>query len=229
MNLADTWRIEKYENISIISPDTITVKDFNLGIYETIKILKANGITIPLHTVLIFPTEYSSNEVPFSFPEQNLILIFPIKDDYYHKKEYVMFQYFHEIGHLLTGNFVKANMWVGELLACSCNFFFYPKNNIQNSFYDINIKQNILSVEHNKIHFNIIKSNLLSNPYLVYKGQHQIQSALYSYGLIHEEFNFVALLNEFITYRNNPEELSKLILKIHCIINWGDDKIEFKE
>lgn len=219
MSLAENWYIEQYENVSIISPDTMQSKDYNLGIYEVIKIFKANDITVPAHTVLIFPVGYSNGECPVSYINQNLIMIFPFENNFYKKSEYVMYQYLHELGHLITGNFEQSDTWIGELLACSCNFFFYPKDNINNSFYDESIAKKTLSFHHNKLHYDLISKDLEFNQYLVYNGDNPIQSALYAYGCQNSEFNFASLLNDFYTYRNDTEMRKNLIFKVKCIFS----------
>lgn len=228
MSLADLWHVEQYENISIISPDENNILNYKLGVYQTILILKSQGVEIPPHTVMIFPTDYYRDESPVSYIKQNLILLFPIRDETFSISEYVMFQYFHELGHLIVGEFEEPQKWIGELLACSLNHFFYPKDTNKFSFYYVNIALKTLTFEHNQLHYHLIEKVLSANQYLVYKGDHQIRSALFAYSLENKEFNFVSLLQEFYASQNNPEERKKCIEKIEYIFNCSANTVQNK-
>ena len=214
MNLADLWYVSKYENVSILAPEKNTEYDYKRGIIQTIDIFKSNGIDVPPHTVLIFPIGYSSNESPVSYPPQHLVMIFPLEYVNLPRDKYVMFQYLHELGHLITGAFDQPNKWVGELLACSCNYFFFPKDTSPNSFYELSIANQTLSLAQNQANYKLIQSNLCSEQYLVYNGSHPIKSALYAYSLEHSDFDFVSLLKEFAASKTKSKEQNKLILKI---------------
>lgn len=203
MSLADNLYIYQEENVSILSN-----QDYRKIILSILNFFKSNGIDIPKHTVLIYPPNFydNSNEYPVTYINQNLIFLFPLLSNKYPIEDFILYQYLHELCHLVIGEFEQPIKWVSELLACSCNYFFFPKDEREGSFYDVNIDKTLLSFEHNKIHFSLIENQLSGNPYLVYNGNYPIKSALMSYKNKCPKFNFIELLKEFISLRNKPKD-----------------------
>lgn len=214
MSLADNWYVSKCDEVTILSPETDCKFIYKQGVIEALLILNSKGIPVPPHTVIIFPVSYSNNEIPVSYIEQNLIFLFPLENISYSIREYVIYQYLHELGHLLTGSFPQSYKWVGELLACSCNFFFFPKDNQVGSFYDVCITKETLDFEQIKSNFRLISTCLADNQRMVYKDNYQIKSALYSYSLEHSDFDFVSLLKQFSATKHLPQEQENLITQI---------------
>lgn len=207
MGLANIWQEWKYNNVTIISPNDT----YHPYIFEVIRTFNHYEINIPNHTVILYPDYYNINqyEVPVTYFLSKTIMLFPLNNT-----GGLMYQYFHELGHLLIGSSPKDNKWLDEIIACSCNFFLYPK---ERDYYLNYIFPCILSLQQNRENYQKLGNKLIEDPSLVYTSDTHIESLLYAYA--HENnFDFPCFLIEMAKYRNYQEKRMELIVKLKEIL-----------
>ena len=189
MGLTSLWREYDKDNVFIISPND----KYHEKISASLKIFKDVGIEIQKHTVIVFPDNFKDvtkmEELPASYFYPDIIMLFPLLNE-----EGVMYQYLHELGHIITGRFPQEIMWAAEIISCSCNFFLFPQDT--NCYLNF-ISPLILPLKQNQKNFQILGEALIKDPGLVYTGNYHIESTLYSYYQLNKDFDFIGLLKSF--------------------------------
>ncbi len=156
----------------------------------------ANSLNIkqlPRHTVICFPKIAR----PATFINAQIIMLFANESDQ------LIYQYAHELCHIVLGKFPKEFAWFAELLCCTCSNFFTDENNT--------FRDNVYPLKCNYENYLSIKSILTNNPTAVYEHNLQFKTLINSYCLEYRDIDFPYLLSQFVAAKGNRDVLTLLI------------------
>ncbi len=155
----------------------------------------------PRHTIICLPEMAS----PVAFHNSHLICLFAGSINQY------LFQYAHELCHIVLGPFPQKLKWFAELLCCSCSYFYLDEKNISQS---IDLEKDILELKQNLNNYLAIKDLLTSNPTAVYSHEtHQFEALIWSYFKLHTEFSFIDLLSRARLSAHSNQGLNDIVLE----------------
>lgn len=168
--------------------------DLNLPVYA-LKLALSLGIKeIPKHTIICLPGIAN----PVTFHESQLIMLFA------NDPEEFIYQYAHELCHLLLGNFPKDLKWFSELLCCTCSNVLTEASN--------KCRDPLLPLKDNYNNFLAIKNILSDKPTAVYDHEERkFPTLICSYCFENPNFNFIDLLNQSVASKGNRDVLISLI------------------
>ena len=198
----------KIGNVDFVIPSNTDTNAIVNALSHVLNTYNGLGITVPPHTVMVIPPEYSAQyERPYALFYPNcpqLIFLVP-----HNKPDELIFQYLHELCHHIVRNFPQETFWIAEMLCFTASLWFYPgqqfpeyANGLNSRFY--------LDFSTNKTNYQRIKHQLTSNSSAVYLADTPICSALWSYWNVNNSFDFVGLLKQYAAAKGDPEKQAPL-------------------